>query len=615
MYTTFFGLREPPFELRTDPRFLYLSSAHARARAYLYYAVVKRDSIVTITGEIGSGKSTLIEEVCLHVDQDCRIVVLHQTQLDDSELLKALLLNLGERDVPPSKAQTLDRIRSILVQRHEQGQKSILIVDDAQNLGAEAIEELRMLTDDECDGQRLLSLVLVGQPNMDDKLSSEALKQVRQRVRLNYHLGSLNEPDTGAYIDHRLSVAGCPQRDVFSAASVMLIYRYTGGVPRLVNILCDMAMTAAAQHGSKTVTPRIVAQAIDELQWVDPAAPVGVVQNARHWFVSHLEQAHGAVRQRMGIRVSWADVTTHGVRPLRWLAGHEQSRRLRKATNSLRRTALVHAKNLGTEAENAIMSLDVAAKRASRQPFGTSLRSVSQRALGSLYVARRPVTAITLFVSALLFTASLKNPSPPALRAVAPKVIAPDDPARGLDADPMFSDMVVEVLASYNGRGKAMGPPASASGSLRLLPWAHLEDMVWPTTAFDFSIVPSPQISMPVHDANWLLGQSEDAFTIQLVGTHSAQNLTRFIRNQGLRKGLAHYTVERKNKDWFVLVYGVYADREAAVAARKQLPEKVRANNPWIRRLGEVHELIRTETPADRMIAARGDRIDNALLQ
>ena len=618
MYTSFFGLTEHPFELRTDPRFLYLSPAHARARAYLYYAVVKRDSIVTITGEIGSGKSTLIEELCLNVERDCRIVVLHQTQLDDFELLQALLLNLGVADVPTTKAQTLDRIRSVLVEHHERGQKSILIVDDAQNLSSAAIEELRMLTDDECDGQRLLSLVLVGQADMSNTLSSDRLRQVRQRVRLNYHLDALNESDTGAYIDHRLSVAGCRRDDVFPAASVMMVFHYTGGIPRLINILCDMAMTAAAQQGSYQVTPRLVAQAIEELQWVDPAAPVGVAQVAQQWLARFVEQANGATRQLLGIRVSWADVTTRRVRPLRWLRANEQVRRLQIALAPVRKSLATHAKNLATVAENAIGSLDRAAKAAAKKPFDGDLRSAGRHALGSLYVARRPLAAAAAFVAALVLVASLQNKTPvPTLRVMAAKNAAPHAPV-ATNATAAFSDTVVEVLAAYNGEGKQVGPPKPQSvpgGSLRMSSSLQRTFTALPTTTVDIAIVPPAQIALSLPDANWLLGQAQDAYTIQILGTHSPKNLTRFIRSQGLDEGLAYYTIERKGKDWFVLVQGVYPDRATARLARAQLPEKVRANNPWIRRLDEVHEMIRTATPADRMLAARSGDIENSLLK
>jgi septal ring-binding cell division protein DamX len=136
-----------------------------------------------------------------------------------------------------------------------------------------------------------------------------------------------------------------------------------------------------------------------------------------------------------------------------------------------------------------------------------------------------------------------------------------------------------------------------------------------PTTTVDIAIVPPAQIALSLPDANWLLGQAQDAYTIQILGTHSPKNLTRFIRSQGLDEGLAYYTIERKGKDWFVLVQGVYPDRATARLARAQLPEKVRANNPWIRRLDEVHELIRTATPADRMLAARSGDIENSLLK
>jgi len=268
MYLEHYGLTDQPFRLTSDPRFLYLSESHARVKAYIEYATNIQDSFVIFTGEIGSGKTTLIQDAVSRMPDDITVAKIHQTQLTENEFLQAVLVEFGFQPYNAEKVELLEQLCKFFIEENNKGNKVLLIVDEAQNLTKRVLEEIRLLSDLERDNKKLLNVILLGQPELNDVLDSPDMENLMQRVRLRFHIGALTVEDTQAYIQHRLSVAGASDPDIFSARAIPLIHEFTGGRPRLINILCDYALTTAFIEQQTVITDKTVKTAVDELQWV-----------------------------------------------------------------------------------------------------------------------------------------------------------------------------------------------------------------------------------------------------------------------------------------------------------------------------------------------------------
>ena len=272
MYTELFKLKDLPFRLSPDPEFLYLSKNHARAKAYMESTIWFTDGFVVITGEIGAGKTTLIETFLRELEKDVVVAQINQTQVSAIEFLQAVLVQFGFTPFKMKKAELLATLNTFLIEQYAAGRKVLLIVDEAQNLPLRTLEEIRMLSGVETTKEKVLRIILAGQPDLNEKLDSPDLIQLAQRVRLRFHLTALSEEDLHAYVLHRLEVAGSGGRRIFDESIFPLLYRYSGGVPRLVNTLCDTAMMAAFNVDRDHVLEEDVRAAIEELQWVDFAA-------------------------------------------------------------------------------------------------------------------------------------------------------------------------------------------------------------------------------------------------------------------------------------------------------------------------------------------------------
>ena len=271
MYLDLFKLQELPFRLTPDPAFLYLSKHHARAKAYMESTIRFTDGFVVITGEIGSGKTTLIETFLKELEKEVVVAQINQTQVSAIEFLQAVLAQFGFQPFKMKKAELLATLNEFLVEQYANGRRVLLIVDEAQNLSNKVLEEIRLLSGIETSKEKVLRIILAGQPELNDKLNSSSLVQLAQRIRLRFHLTALSKTDMGLYIQHRLEVAGSQGREIFEADTFALIYRYTGGVPRLVNTLCDTSMMAAYGQDRDVVSVADVRAAIEEMQWIEYA--------------------------------------------------------------------------------------------------------------------------------------------------------------------------------------------------------------------------------------------------------------------------------------------------------------------------------------------------------
>jgi general secretion pathway protein A len=267
MYCELFKLKEPPFRLTPDPQFLYASKQHARAKAYMESSIWLADGFVVITGEIGSGKTTLIESFLEDLPDNVILAHVNQTQLSPVEFLQALLVEFGFEPFEKRKIELLSMLKDYMIEQYAAGKTLLLVIDEAQNLTRKVLEELRMLSGIEAQKEKLLRVILAGQPELARLLDDRRLEQLKQRVRLQFHLGALTKRETREYIEHRLEVAGAEGRTIIEDDVFDPIFTYTGGVPRLINTLCDTALLCGFAEEKSIVDEELLATAIEELQW------------------------------------------------------------------------------------------------------------------------------------------------------------------------------------------------------------------------------------------------------------------------------------------------------------------------------------------------------------
>ncbi|GAB3434006.1 XrtA-associated ATPase [Massilia solisilvae] len=243
MYETYYGLSAKPFQLRPDPHFYFASHGHKRAMAYLEYGLSQGEGFIVITGEVGAGKTTLVRNLFNRMPKD-QIVAAHivNTHLDADDALRMVASAFGLPTDGASKATLLARLEQFLRLTGRQGKRALLVIDEAQNLNAGTVEELRMLSNFQTDSQCLLQTFLLGQPEFRATLHSPTMQQLRQRVIASYHLGPMDAQETRAYIEHRLQTVGWKGDPAFSAEAHAAIYAYSGGIPRKTNTLCDRIM-------------------------------------------------------------------------------------------------------------------------------------------------------------------------------------------------------------------------------------------------------------------------------------------------------------------------------------------------------------------------------------
>jgi general secretion pathway protein A len=265
MYTRFFGFKERPFKLVPNPAYLYLSKGHEEALAHLQCAVVHEDGFVAITGEVGTGKTTLCRSFLENLGKEVEAAYIFNPRLDAVGLLKAINEELGIEHTADAIKPLIDTLNQYLMAQHAQGKKVLLIIDEAQNLGRDVLEQLRLLSNLETTLHKLLQIILVGQPELGELLDSHALRQLRQRITLYTHLTPFTFKETREYIEHRIRIASGRPAVRFTQAACRRIHRFAGGIPRLINIACDRALLCAFGVESRKVTRRIVGEALDEL--------------------------------------------------------------------------------------------------------------------------------------------------------------------------------------------------------------------------------------------------------------------------------------------------------------------------------------------------------------
>src|SRR5688572_28405745 len=279
MYAPFFGLRQEPFSIAPDPRYLFMSERHREALAHLLYGVKGGGGFVLLTGEIGAGKTTVSRCFLEQIPKRCNVAYIFNPKLTVEELQKTVCHEFGiqaPHEVPgvATVKDYVDALNEFLLKTHSVGQNNVLIIDEAQNLSADVLEQLRLLTNLETSERKLLQIVLIGQPELRAMLARPELEQLAQRVIARYHLKALSEQESIQYIRHRLAVAGMTTAIPFDRRALARIHRLSRGVPRRINLLCDRALLGAYAEGKTNVARRIVDKAAREVfDDTPPAAP------------------------------------------------------------------------------------------------------------------------------------------------------------------------------------------------------------------------------------------------------------------------------------------------------------------------------------------------------
>jgi general secretion pathway protein A len=267
MYLDFYGLRETPFSLTPDPRFLYLSDRHRDALEHLLYGIRERKGFIQITGEVGAGKTTLCRAALEQLGPEVRTALILNPVLSSPQLLRTILVELGlDPGGRADRAVWLEQLNAFLLAEAGAGRDVVLIIDEAQDLSPELLEQVRLLSNLETDTRKLIQIVLIGQPELRAMLDDPKLRQLRQRITVRFHLPPLDRQETELYVHWRLQVAGANGRPTFTPWALWRIHRYAGGVPRLINAVCDTALLAGYVEGEDRLTGRHVGRAIRELE-------------------------------------------------------------------------------------------------------------------------------------------------------------------------------------------------------------------------------------------------------------------------------------------------------------------------------------------------------------
>ena len=266
MYLAFYGLRETPFGPTPDPRFLFMSTRHREALAQLMYGVHERKGFIVLTGEIGTGKTTLLHTLLSRIEPNVHVAFVHNSALDLDGLLEYVLQDWGVKSTATTHAQRLFELNEFLIDQHRQGLSPVLIIDEAQNLSVPTLEMIRLLSNFETASQKLMQILLVGQPELRDKLNLPELRQLKQRIGLRCHIAPLSPEETRLYIRHRLRVAGATDVGLFTDGAIQAIADYTGGTPRMINILCDHCLLSGYADSKRRVDTTMVREAIDYLE-------------------------------------------------------------------------------------------------------------------------------------------------------------------------------------------------------------------------------------------------------------------------------------------------------------------------------------------------------------
>lgn len=270
MYTSFFGFRCKPFQLTPDPEFLFMSRVHKKALTYLSYGITDNSGFILITGEIGTGKTTIIRTMLKQVPQDIKVARVNNTKVTSDQLISMINEDFGLDTRGKDKTHMLSDLTDFLIKQYAEGGRAMIIIDEAQNLSPDLLEEIRLLSNLETDKSKLLQIALIGQPELNVTLSRPELRQLRQRIAINTFISRLSREETEEYIKHRLKVAGNEDGVGFEEGAMDAIYDFSQGIPRLINMLCEFTLLAAFVDEKKIIERSLISEIIGDLVYERP---------------------------------------------------------------------------------------------------------------------------------------------------------------------------------------------------------------------------------------------------------------------------------------------------------------------------------------------------------
>ncbi len=279
MYHQFYGFKEAPFNMTPNSYFFFASAKHLEALNTLVYAISERKGFVVITGEIGSGKTTICRTLINKLDNRTQVALINNTLINGRDLLSAILEDLEIDFTPGTKAKLLSQLNNYLIQQLNNNNNVVLIIDEAQNLSPAVLEEVRLLSNLETEHEKLIQIIFLGQPELKKKLALNKLEQLRQRIAVFYHLSPLTRGETHEYVLHRVKIAGTSDRQYFTDKALDLIYEFSGGVPRLINQICDSAFLTGYVNEALVITEEILKEVIAESPTVKIAGNVTNIKN------------------------------------------------------------------------------------------------------------------------------------------------------------------------------------------------------------------------------------------------------------------------------------------------------------------------------------------------
>ncbi|MDD5634090.1 MAG: AAA family ATPase [Candidatus Omnitrophica bacterium] len=268
MYLNFYGFKENPFNITSDPSFLYLSNTHKEAFNHLLYGINQRKGFVEITGEIGAGKTTLCRALLNQLDEKTKTSFIFNSSLPENQLLEAVLHDFGIIPERRNKAVFIRQLNNFLLDQLSKGNNTVLIIDEAQNMRASSLETIRMLSNLETEKEKLLQIILVGQPQLRAKLNSPNLLQLKQRISVRFHVTPLEKNEVREYIGHRLGVAQPTRQIIFAPEAIDAIFSYSKGIPRVINVLCDKALLLSFVRECLTIDEDVIKKSIEEIEGI-----------------------------------------------------------------------------------------------------------------------------------------------------------------------------------------------------------------------------------------------------------------------------------------------------------------------------------------------------------
>ena len=312
MYTTFFGLTCNPFQLTPDPEFLFLGKDHKKALTYVTYGISAGTGFILVTGEVGTGKTTLLRKILKELNKDIKVARVNNTLVSSEQLIAMISDDFGIETQGKDKTRLLRELTDFIISQYAQGFRTTLIIDEAQNLSPELLEEVRLLSNLETDKNKLLQIILAGQPELKQTLAVPKLRQLRQRISISCHINPLGRDQIEEYIFHRLGIAGNRSAVTFLEGAVDLLHDATHGVPRLINIFCDFLLLAAFSEGTKKISVDLVKEIAQDLDsdtryWKDivPEKEQGIEPNVLKSVIMRLDAIESTMH---GSFVSKADI-------------------------------------------------------------------------------------------------------------------------------------------------------------------------------------------------------------------------------------------------------------------------------------------------------------------